>query len=88
MFTPLLTDYVKENILIDGGGAARIGGFGSASLSRLNTPVESTYEWAAPELFSENSRPSKASDIYAFGMIVYEVCCIALSSSSLLMDYS
>lgn len=33
--------------------------------------------WAAPELFSEDeceAKPSKSSDIYAFGCVVVEVC--------------
>ena len=32
-----------------------------------------TLRWMAPELFKDGSRPSKASDIYAFGMVAYEV---------------
>ena len=31
----------------------------------------------APELFDGKSRPSKESDIYTLGMVIYEVCYIA-----------
>ena len=32
-----------------------------------------TLRWMAPELFRDGSRSSEASDIYALGMVVYEV---------------
>ena len=32
-----------------------------------------TLRWMAPELFDDGPRPSKASDIYALGMVTYEV---------------
>ena len=32
-----------------------------------------TLRWMAPELFEEGSHPSEASDIYALGMVAYEV---------------
>ena len=33
-----------------------------------------TVPWMAPELFDGESRPSKESDIYALGMVIFEVC--------------
>ena len=36
-------------------------------------PVGGTPVWIAPELFDENSHLSRESDIYAFGMLAYEV---------------
>ena len=35
--------------------------------------VGGTFGYMAPELFSEIARPSKEVDMYAFGMVVYEV---------------
>ena len=32
-----------------------------------------TYRWMAPELFNDGSHPSKVSDVYALGMVIYEV---------------
>ena len=32
-----------------------------------------TFGYIAPELFSEGSMPSKEADMYAFGMVIYEV---------------
>ena len=41
----------------------------------------------APELFDRRSPPSKESDIYALGMVIYEVCCIAFPSGSILTNH-
>jgi serine/threonine protein kinase len=38
----------------------------------------------APELFDGESRPSEATDIYALGIVIYEVCHIAFSSEPVL----
>ena len=32
-----------------------------------------TIEYMAPELFSEGAMPSKEADVYAFGIVIYEV---------------
>jgi len=32
-----------------------------------------TFGYVAPELYQRGAKPSKAADIYAFGMVVYEV---------------
>jgi len=39
-------------------------------------PIESSISqnWMAPELFM-GSPVSKKSDVYAFGLVIYEVCC-------------
>jgi serine/threonine protein kinase len=42
----------------------------------------------APELFDGKSSPSKATDIYALGMVIYEVCHTASSGEPILRDYS
>ena len=80
--TQFFTDYAKSNILVDNSHTARIGDFGLMSILRnpsismsVSPPAEGgTYQWMAPELFSESSRPSKESDVYALGMVAYEVC--------------
>ena len=81
MFDPRLTIDVKSNILIDGNSSARIADFGLTSVLRNHSMSISvtaptyggTLRWMAPELFDDDSRPSKASDVYALGMVVYEV---------------
>jgi len=71
----------KSNILIDSNHCARIADFGLTSVLRhpsvsisVTTPVwGGTPRWMAPELFDGRSSPSKESDIYALGMVIYEV---------------
>jgi len=67
--------------LIDSDFSARIADFGLTSALRSHPMSISvtaqiwggTYRWMAPELFNDGQRPSKASDIYALGMVIYEV---------------
>jgi serine/threonine protein kinase len=42
----------------------------------------------APELFVSESRPSKATDIYAFGIVIYEVRHATFSGEPVLKNYS
>lgn len=70
------------NILVNDSGRACITDFG-LSLIRAdktlaytlaaNTVLGCSYRWAAPELLNENFRPTRASDIWAFGCVCYEV---------------
>jgi serine/threonine protein kinase len=91
-----LTEGAKSNILVDSKLTARIADFGLTSFLRhpsismsVSAPAGGgTCQWMAPELFNENSHPSKQSDIYALGMVVYEVGRIVLLGDSLLMDHS
>ena len=77
----VLADDVKNNILIDSNFSARIADFGlttvlrkySMSFSITTQTLKGTLQWMAPELFIDDPRPSKASDIYALGMVIYEV---------------
>ena len=72
---------MKSNILIDSNFSARIADFGLTSVLRnhsmsisVTAPAQGgTLRWMAPELFNDGSHPSKASDIYALGMVTYEV---------------
>lgn len=49
-------------------------------VATLSTTGLGTCRWMAPELFFpemyglDHSIPSKESDVYAFGMVIYEVC--------------
>ena len=47
-----------------------------------------TFQWMAPELFDGESRPSKATDIYALGIVIYEVRRIAFFGEIVLKDRS
>ena len=95
MFTPhCAPTTLQGNILINSDLTACIGDFGltnitsSASISMaLSTPSSGgTCRWMAPELLKSDDmggvpqKPSKESDIYAFGMVAYEVSVAAASS--------
>jgi len=82
-----LTDIVKANVLIDETRRARLADFGLLTLvSDTSNLISSTsfiqggsYRWMSPELFDpenfglKDSRPTKRSDCYALGMLIYEV---------------
>jgi len=75
----------QENILFDNTGIPRISDFGISSITfDPNSNNASTLfrgyslRWAAPEILeaplgSEARRPTKMSDVYAFGMVTVEV---------------
>jgi len=76
----------KANILIDQTGHARLADFGLLTivsdpanlLSSRSFTQGGTARWMSPELINpqrfgfENSCPTKSSDCYAFGMVIYE----------------
>ena len=72
---------VQPNILISNEAPPRacIADFGLRSIapSRFFGPTrtidDGTFGYMAPELFNEGARASKEGDMYAFGMLVYEV---------------
>lgn len=77
---------MQENILVDNSGAARVADFGLMTMVDLGTVIMSetttstggTFCWMSPELldpprFGSNGRPTRESDCYALGMVVYEV---------------
>ena len=78
--------HVKANILIDQAGHARLVDFGLLTvlsdpanlLSSSSYTQGGTARWMSPELIApqrfgfESSRPTKSSDCYALGMVIYE----------------
>jgi len=76
---------LKSNILIDRTGQACLADFSLLTVASDRTSVISswveggTIRWMSPELLdperfgSKGSRPTKQSDCYALGMVVYEV---------------
>ena len=56
----------------------------SAFLSVTAGSSEGTYRWMSPELldpdgFDSDGRPTRESDRYALGMVIYEVRCLYAS---------
>ncbi|KAF5362283.1 hypothetical protein D9756_002380 [Leucocoprinus leucothites] len=76
-------DLKGMNILVNGSGQACITDFGLSSIwtdktlgFTATTVVQSgrTDRWASPELITEDgARPTRASDIWAFGCVCYEI---------------
>jgi len=80
-------EIVKANVLIDEAGHARLADFGLLTIISDATSLASsssvaqggTHRWMSPELFDpenfglKDGRPTKHSDCYALGMLVYEV---------------
>jgi serine/threonine protein kinase len=79
--------FIKANILVDGNGHACLADFGFLAIvsDPANPTASSSYaiggttRWMSPELLTlnqsglKNSRPTKQSDCYALGMVIYEV---------------
>jgi serine/threonine protein kinase len=79
--------FTKLNILIDQDRHARLADFGLLTIVSDHTNFTAsssaftggTMRWMSPELFhpeqfgSDNGRPTKESDCYALGMVIYEV---------------
>ena len=76
----------QANILVDGAGIARVADFGLMTMTDLSTLVLSktvissggTLGWMSPELldpprFGSDGCPTRESDCYALGMVIYEV---------------
>ena len=78
--------HIKANILIDQAGHTRLADFGLLTvlsdpanlLSSSSYTQGGTARWMSPELINpqkfgfENSCPTKSSDCYALGMVIYE----------------
>ncbi|KDQ56518.1 hypothetical protein JAAARDRAFT_132211 [Jaapia argillacea MUCL 33604] len=78
-------DLKGSNILVGKDRSARLADFGLATLAYTSPTLQTatsrsggTIRWMAPELFQseqdrDSSRPSFKSDIYALGMVMYEI---------------
>ena len=79
--------FIQANVLIDQNGHARLADFGlltfvsdpSNAPHTSSTPGAGTTRWMSPELLHpeefgcRESRPTKQSDCYALGMVIFEV---------------
>jgi serine/threonine-protein kinase len=68
-------DLKPSNIVIDGDGHAHIADFGIAAFvptAAGEIPLAGTPAFMAPGLF-QHKQPSKQSDLYALGIVLYEV---------------
>jgi len=79
--------FIKANILIDKDGHARLADFGLLTIvsdptsftASSSLATGGTTRWTSPERLDpdqfgfEDSRPTKESDCYALGMVIYEV---------------
>lgn len=70
------------NILVNDSQRALITDFGLSAIwtdkalsfaSMTSGPTDRSIRWSAPELFEEGALPNRASDIWAFGCVCYEV---------------
>ncbi|GAB1524842.1 hypothetical protein RhiTH_007998 [Rhizoctonia solani] len=73
-------DLKPENILISKDHVPKLADFGSATLAEYtlgfthsSTTQSMTLRWTAPEVIRGESKPTQASDIYALGMVIYEI---------------
>lgn len=80
LITTLCSLCFQANIRIDDQGTARIAGFASAMFPNIvsqgvdDSAGFTVSRWCSPEtLRAGSSELTKASDIYAFGMLAYEV---------------
>jgi serine/threonine protein kinase len=69
-------DLKCQNILVTCDGDAKVSDFGlSKTLSRTvgNASKMGTLNWLAPEVLRGEAHHSTAADVYAFGMVLYEI---------------
>jgi len=75
----------QDNILVDASGCTRLNDFGFTNIASLNYTEASapgfkgSFRWMAPELFSVGQNvgkpaiPTRQSDVFALGMVTFEV---------------
>ncbi|QDT55012.1 Serine/threonine-protein kinase PrkC [Caulifigura coniformis] len=66
-------DLKPANILIDSGGATRLGDFGQSRLSTEQTPALGTLYYMAPEQAVLDGVPDARWDVYALGALLYHM---------------
>ena len=70
-------DLKSLNILLDDRLRAKLADFGLAKIKRESSSQSSvakgTVLWMAPELFEDEPKMTTASDIYSFGMVLWEL---------------
>ena len=84
-FFPAPRQVKQANILVNNAGVALVSDLGLMSMTDLSTFLSEsicssggTYHWTSPELldpkrFCSNGRPTRQSDRYSLGMVIYEV---------------
>jgi len=73
-------DLKSLNILLDSHFNAKITDFGlsklkleTSSMSTLSKKSAGTVRWQAPELMKTDARNTKATDVYSYGMVLWEI---------------
>lgn len=75
-------DLKSMNILLDKQMCAKLSDFGLAQFKNVTSStikpsatstIVGTYKWMAPELFSMGAKYTELSDMYAFGMVLWEI---------------